>query len=98
MTLWQDQFNYKTDPPSYDSFGHETAEWVDRPGNKERRANLIWARDNCDGLCRVIITKAVDVNARPRSIASCAPHDTMLMRIVDLDETTGEFRADIIRA
>lgn len=64
----------------------------DRPGNGERLENLKWARDHCDGLFRVVITVAKDEKAHPREIAECYPRD-LLMRLVDLDEATGEFRA-----
>lgn len=95
LTLWRDEFDYTTTPISYSSFGHKVDLWLTRPGNRERLENLIWARDRCGGLFRVVITVAEDVNADPRKIASCAPQPRMIMRIVELDEATGEFRAEL---
>lgn len=95
MTFWKDEFDYSTKPISYSSFGPNTAVWTNRPGNKERVENLIWARDHCDGLLRVVITVAEDVKANPRRIASCTPQDKLIMRLVELNEETGEFRAEL---
>lgn len=95
LTLWRDEFSYKSEPATYDCFGLKTAIWSNRHGNRERLENLIWARDQCDGLFRVVIAVAEDVKAEPRAIASCFPHPTMVMRITDLDENTGEFRAEV---
>lgn len=92
LTLWRDLVRVQGKSASYDTFGRGLEQWTDRPGNRERLENLKWARDHCGGLFRVVITVAKDANAHPREIAECYPHD-MLMRLVDLDEATGEFRA-----
>jgi hypothetical protein len=39
---------------------------------------------------------AKDPTASPRSIAERYPHPTLVMRLTDLDETTGDFRAESI--
>lgn len=96
LTLWRDEFDYGSSPVSYDCFGRATAAWSDRPGNRERLENLVWARDHCDGMFRIVVAVAEDVNANPRRIASCAPQPNMIMRVVKLDEKTGEFRAELV--
>lgn len=96
LTLWRDEFDYSTSPVSYSSFGHKVDRWLTRPGNRERLENLIWARDKCDGKFRVVVTVAEDVTADPRKIASCAPQDRMIMRLTELNENTGEFRAELV--
>ena len=94
MTLWKDHFNFKTSPISYDDFGDEHLQkWVKRPGNIERIENLKWARDNCGGVFRVVVAVAKDVNADPRAIAESYPQDRLSMRLTELNEETGEFRA-----
>jgi hypothetical protein len=65
-----------------------------RPGAKERLENLKWAREHCDGLVRVVVMRAKDTKEDPRSIAECFPHDKLVMRIIHIDEATGEFRAE----
>jgi hypothetical protein len=60
----------------------------DEPSTKERIENLIWARDHCEGLFNVIIAVPVD-----RGIAEAFPHDRLIMRLVQLNEQTGEFLA-----
>ena len=95
MTLWQDLLSYRNDAIVYDTFGrNDLHQWMNTPGNRERIDNLKWARDHCDGLFRVVITVAKDVNASPREIAKCFPQERMLMRLVELNEDTGEFRAE----
>jgi hypothetical protein len=69
---------------------------VPKLGNKERLENLIWARDHCGGLFRVVVVTAKDPKARPRSIAKCTPAPELMMRLTELDEATGGFRAESI--
>jgi hypothetical protein len=94
MTLWKDLIDYRSQPIAYNSFAQESlAAWIDRPGNRERLGNLIWARDNCAGLFRVVITTAKDVNAEPREIEDAHYHERLIMKLIELNEDTGEFRA-----
>ena len=96
MTFWRDLLNYKTDPVSYGEL-HPNGpnEWMSRPGNRERIEYLKWARDNLDGILRVVIITAKDTTAVPREIADAHVNDRMIMRIVDFDEATGHFRAEL---
>jgi len=94
LTLWKDGISVSNGLTTYDSFSPDgRAAWIDTSGNRERLENLVWARDNCGGEFRVVITVAKDVNAAPRSIAECYPQPNLRMRITDLNEQTGEFRA-----
>ena len=94
MTFWKDQMNYSSQPISYSTFGSPTlAQWQDQLGNQERIDNLKWARDHCDGLMHVVIIEAVDKRAEPRRIARSFAHKRLLMKLVELNEETGEFRA-----
>jgi hypothetical protein len=95
LTLWQDHL-VKGENKSliYHAKAREdAAEWLKRPGNRERLENLKWAKEHCQGLFRVVIGIAEDVNARPREIKECFPHPNLTMKITELDENTGEFRA-----
>ena len=97
ITLWKDRLDYSGKPIVYDTFKRANLHvWIDRPGNRERIENLIWARDRCNGLFRVVITVAEDPNAEPRKIQDCYPKDDWLMQITALDEKTGQFRAEKI--
>ena len=94
LALWKDQFDYTSRPVAYDTIGRpDLPGWTDALGNRERIENLVWARDHCDGMFSVVIAVAEDVSARPRSISVSYPHKTMKMKLLDLNETTGEFRA-----
>ena len=72
--------------------------WQSRPGHNELIRNLVWARDNCDGEVRIIIATPVDRNASPRSIRECYPRPDIRMRIVNLEEASGDFVLERIRS
>jgi hypothetical protein len=94
LTLWKDGISVSNGVTTYDSFDPSgRAPWIDTPGNRERLENLKWARENCDGQFRVVVTVAKDVAAVPRAIADCYPQPNLIMRITELNEKTGEFRA-----
>ncbi len=94
VTLWQDEFK-KVDGKLVYARG---ALWDDakrRNGHNELMKNLRWALDNCDGWLKVIIAIPKDKNARPRSIDECFP-SKMQIRVVELDEATGEFALEAL--
>ena len=84
-------------PSGFDTFGQaQQRQWTSKLGNKERIENLIHARNRCGGLSRVVMITAKDSTARPRSIAKRYPHPTLVMKLTDLDERTGDFRAESV--
>ena len=94
MTFWKDAIDYSSDPICYSTFDNPRLHiWKDKPGNRERIENLKWARDHCNGLMKVVIITAKDINVEPREIADCVVQRRMVMKLVDLNEETGEFRA-----
>lgn len=93
MCMWQDEIKREGDRMVYQSLTPRRGE-QNRPGAKERLDNLKWAREHCDGLVRVVVMRAKDTKEDPRSIAECFPHDKLVMRIIHIDEATGEFRAE----
>jgi hypothetical protein len=95
MTMWQDEIGRDGDLMTYQSRPRPPGEET-RPGALERIENLKWARDYCDSLVRVVIMRAEDVKASPRTIADCYPHEKLVMRITYLDEGTGAFRAESV--
>ena len=97
VTLWQDQFKRRDNRLVYES-QFESRERDKRHGFRELMNNLLWARDHCDGRFRVIVAKAKDTNAYPRSIEECFPHKTMIMQLKGLDLETGNFTAEAERA
>lgn len=95
LTLWQDELK-KGDNNTFVYHAKtrgDHAEWIKRPGNRERLENLKWAKEHCNGLFRVVVAIAEDVTAVPREIKECFPHPNLTMKIVELNEDTGEFRA-----
>ena len=95
ITVWTDEMNHGTKPPSCNFFGHlRLDQWTNLPGNRERIENLMWARDNCDGRLHVVMAKAKDANVVPREIDEAYP-TKIVMRLLKLDENTGEFSAEV---
>jgi hypothetical protein len=88
--MWEHQIGHDTGLLTYQSSGRPKPE---HPGWLERLENLIWARDHCDGLFRVVRVKARDTTATAPEIAHCFPDDELTMGITYLDDKTGEFHA-----
>ena len=93
VTFWQDQFE---EGGRIYRGRRRPSEAIGKAGRTELLENLKWARDNCDGVLRIIIAIAKDPKAEPRSISECFPQKTLRMRIISLDETTGEYVAERI--
>jgi hypothetical protein len=94
MTFWKDLIHSGGDHLSYSIFGRpDRIHWKANPGNSERIENLKWAKEHCDGLMRVVIVVAEDTEANPRKIVDSYPQKNWLMKLVELDEHTGEFNA-----
>lgn len=93
VTFWQDQFSRKDGKLVYERPGFDPSAPDRRPGFHELMENLAWARDNCEGLFSVIIAKAKNPLAHPRSIEECFP-SKMIMRLKHLNEANGAFTAE----
>jgi hypothetical protein len=96
VAMWEDEFERQSDRIIYQSryrpiFGGKlrriSNQWI---------ANLKWACRHCDCLVRVVIIRADDVQANPRTIKFCYPDDSLIMRITRLDIETGVFRAESV--
>lgn len=99
VTLWRDEFNYRDKPVSYSTQNSQNLDqWVNRPGNQERIENLKWARDKNGGRFRVVIATAVDTAAEPRSIKEAYPQPKMIMQLLEFNEETGEFKAELVES
>jgi hypothetical protein len=94
MTMWEDEISWDGPKAIYQS--RSRVRTRRNPGEAERFENLIWARDHCEGHLRVVMMRARDEDAVPRSIASCFPDDDLIMRITQLDEANGSFRAESV--
>ena len=98
VTIWKDQLKYKGREPFWDTFNLPENQsnnlWKDSFGNGERVKHLKHCRDKLDGLFRVVITVAVDVDANPREIFEVYPFENVWMKLQKLDEDTGECYAE----
>jgi hypothetical protein len=93
VTVWDDEFDADDPSSVLDVYGHKNlARWSRATGNHDRIRNLLWARDQCGGQFRIIVATARDVDASPRSALGFRPHPRV-MRLTNLDDQTGEFRA-----
>ncbi|EAS50778.1 hypothetical protein SI859A1_00903 [Aurantimonas manganoxydans SI85-9A1] len=98
LTFWKDKllFDKATKTYSYDDSAWEAADEVNRPGNSERREYIRLALAKLGGVVRVVVATAEDTKARPRKIASAHPLPRVLMKIVEFDDETGQFKAHSI--
>ena len=95
VTLWADKLR---DVPGgghrYDLFDAPDLEaWRPKRGNRERIRDLALARDRADGLFKAVIGRA---NAAGDAMLEGSVYEAsdVVMRLIDLDERTGEFSAE----
>ena len=97
LTIWTDRVgDLKQRPLIHDNYGDNVQDWTKKRGNRERIDHLKWARDHCDGRFRVIFVVALDKHESPRRIKDRYPEPNLIMQLTDLDEETGEFRAESV--
>jgi hypothetical protein len=92
MTIWRDEIVREADSVTWTVVPRPRGKRPSR-GSKERMANLIWARDHCGGMFRVVITVK---KADGKGIAYCFPDEKLVMRVTSLDEDTGAIRAESV--
>jgi hypothetical protein len=97
VVLWQDGVKGRGGAPTYHDDDDLEAEWRDRIGNHRRIQHLKHAVEHLGGRFRAVIAKAVDVTADPRKIERCFPQEGAFWEVDYLDESTGAFRAHIVR-
>lgn len=95
LALWHHRFDNPDRPRFYSEFGNRVEDWTDKKGNRDRIQHLKWARDQRQGLFLVVWGNAPDIHAEPKRKASYRP-TPMVMRLVNLDEETGEFSAETV--
>ncbi len=95
VTLWADKLR---EVPGggvrydlYDAPDLDT--WRSKRGNRERIRDLVLARDHSEGLFKVVIGRANDTGDAMAE-GSVYEVSDLTMRLIDLDETTGEFSAE----
>lgn len=96
LGLWQDEFDFRSTPPSYRANAETIALWHDRPGNRERIEHLAHARKNTGGRFRVVVMRAKDITADPREVAEAFARENMNMELVEFDEDSGLFTARLV--
>ena len=97
VTLWDDKLRaVPGGGHRYDLFDAPDREaWRTKRGNRERIRDLVLARDACDGLFKVVIARA---NAAGDAMLEGSVYEVsdITMRLIDLDEATGEFSAESV--
>jgi hypothetical protein len=94
VAMWEDEFERHGDRIMYQSRYRPIFKGKLQRISNQWIANLKWARNHCNGLVRVVIIQAEDVQANPRTIKLCHPDNSLVMRITHLDTETGVFRAE----
>ena len=92
MTIWQDEIKHENGKVIFAARGKGQAE--KRLGALERILNLKWAQEHCDGRLRVVMVVAKDIKAIPREAIDWFPDEKLILKITELNETTGAFRAE----
>lgn len=64
--------------------------WIDRPGNQDRKKHIKHAIAHLKGLVRIVILQAIDENTQKREIESAFPMKGCWFKITLFDETTGQ--------
>ena len=95
VTLWADMLRaVPGGGHRYDLFDAPDLDaWRTKRGNRERIRDLALARDRADGLFRVVIGRANEAGDAMLEGSVYEPSD-IVMRLIDLDESTGEFSAE----
>ncbi len=94
VTLWADKLREVPGGFRYDLFDAPDLDaWRGKRGNRERIRDLQLARDRADGLFRVVIGRAND-GGDAMLEGSVYEVSDIVMRLIDLDEATGEFSAE----
>jgi len=97
LNWWKDEITRDGGRLIYDNRGHPRLdEWRGRHGNRDQIRNFVWAREHCDNLFRVVWCEARDVKASVRTVAARYPDKDLWMRLTNLNEKTGEFRAESV--
>lgn len=94
LTLWADKLREVPGGVRYDLFDAPDLDaWRTKRGNRERIRDLQLARDHADGLFKVVIGRANEAGDAMTEGSVYEPSD-IVMRLIDLDEATGEFSAE----
>ena len=97
LTWWMHEIVRDGPKLIYDMRDHSLLnEWRGRHGNRDRIKNLTCARDHCNRLFRVVWCEAREPNARIPKAVRRWPDKDLWMRLTELNETTGEFRAESV--
>ena len=94
LAFWDDLFREDEEKLVYSDSVKKRPE---RRGNRDRIEHLKTARDRCSGEFRVIRVFAKDTKAVRRRVAKRYPEETLVMKLVGLDEATGAFRAESVK-
>ena len=94
VTLWADKLREVPGGLRYDLYDAPDLDaWRSKRGNRERIRDLVLARRHADGLFRVVIGRTNEGGDAMLEGSVYEPSD-IVMRLIDLDEATGEFSAE----
>jgi hypothetical protein len=96
VALWDDEIERNDDRIIYRSEYHSFRKTKNARVSSKWIASLKWASAHCDGVVHVVILKDKDGMAKPRTIMSCYPDDSLLMKIKYFDSQTGAILAESV--
>ena len=96
LTLWADKLRaVPGGGVRYDIFDAPDLDaWRTKRGNRERIRDLVLARERCDGLFRVVVGRVNEAGDAMLEGSVYEARPDLVMRLIDLDEATGEFSAE----
>jgi hypothetical protein len=92
VSIWQDELTGGAGELIYDrpSWG----DWYDGPGKRFFFEHLAWARDNCGGIVRIVLSVRKPGDQEPVQVSGCHAAPDLFMRVTHMDPEKGAFRLE----
>lgn len=92
VSIWEKDLTGGTGERVYDrtSWG----DWYSGPGRRYFFEDLAWARDNCGGIVRIVLSIRKEGDPERVSVADSYADQSLLMRVTHMDPETGAFRLE----
>ena len=92
VSIWEKELTGRTGELIYGrpSWG----DWYDGLGRRYFFEDLAWARDNCGGIVRIVLSIREQDDSEPAKVAESYADHSLLMRVTHMDPETGAFRLE----
>jgi hypothetical protein len=69
-------------------------DWYSGPGRRYFFEDLAWARDNCGGIVRIVLSIRKPGDSEPVQVAESYADHNLVMRVTHMDPETGAFKLE----